>query len=394
MLWSGGAVSLLGTQMSTVAYPLAVLALTGSATLAGVVGTTGLVARLVLRLPAGALVDRWDRRHAMLVADLSRVAVLASVAAAAAFGVLGVAQLAVAAFVENGFGELFRPASIAAFRRVVRPAEMATAVSRLEARSYAAGVAGPPLGGVLFGLARSLPFAGDAASYAYSFLATLVVRTPMGVTPATQHENLRGQLTAGLGWVWGQRVIRAMLLSAAGFGFVFRAVYLAVIVAARAGGANPAQVGTMLGTAGACGFAGALLATRLAGTRHPSLVVLGIFWSTTALVSLMALTHDPYLLGVLLGTTTFLAPAANTILISYVITVTPDALQGRVDAAGNFVTGAASPLAPLAVGLLLTKIGGPGTFLAIGGITAAIAMAVTAAPAMRSIPRLSELTGS
>jgi MFS family permease len=390
LLWSGGTVSLLGSQISGVAYPLVVLALTGSATKAGIVGTAALVGRLSFRLPAGHLADRWDRRRTMLGADAARGAVLAGIAVAAGFGVLGFPLLIAAAFIENGLGELFRPASTAALRRVVDPDDMAAAVSRLEARSYATSIGGPPLGGLLFGLGRFLPFAADAASYAYSLVSTLLVRTPMAVEP-TEHERLTGRLTAGMRWIWSRALIRVMLLSAAGVNLVFTALNLAVIVAARTHGATATQIGTMLAIVGACGFAGALVATRLAATPHPSFVVLGIFWSTSALVPLMAIDANPYILGALLGTAGLLAPTANTVLVSYVITITPDRLQGRVDAAGNFITGIATPVAPLTAGLLLTSLGDADTFLVIGGAMIAITLAATAISTMRHIPRLDQL---
>ena len=392
LLWSAGAVSALGTQMSGVAYPLVVLALTGSPALAGVVGSAALVAGLVCRLPAGALADHFDRRRAMILADVVRAAALGSVAIAAALGVLSVWQVVVAAVVERSFGELFRPASTAALRRVVRPEEMPAAVSRLEARSYAAGAAGPPLGGLLFGLAAFVPFAADAASYVYSIVSTLFVRSSMAVAPSPTPERIATRLASGLRWIWAERLIREMLVSAAGINAVFGALDLAVMVDARAHGATSPAIGVMLGIAGAAGFVGATLATRLAKSAHPSSVMLGIFWVTAALIPLMAVDAKPYVLGLLLGAATLLAPAANTILVSHVIVVTPDRLQGRVDAAGNFMTGALRPLAPLAAGLLLTAIGGPGTLLAIAVVMGAIALAVTASARMRSIPPVDQLS--
>ncbi|MHB1535222.1 MAG: hypothetical protein ACYC1D_11575 [Acidimicrobiales bacterium] len=69
----------------------------------------------------------------MLGSDAARGAVLAGVAVGAGFGLLNLPLLMAAAFIENGLGELFRPASTAALRRVVHPDEVAAAISRLEA---------------------------------------------------------------------------------------------------------------------------------------------------------------------------------------------------------------------------------------------------------------------
>ncbi len=391
-LWTGSGVAMLGRQLSGIAYPLAALAVTGSPLDAGAVGTVGLAARLVCRLPAGHLADRWNRRSAMVVADAGCAAVLAAVAVTAAVGALGIWLLVAAALAEGALGELYRPASTAAIRRVVPPEQMPAAVARLEARSYAATIAGPPLGGVLYSAARAAPFAGDAAAYTYSLLATLAVRTPLRLhTDTTAPRRQDRALTAGLAWLWSNQLLRALLLAAAGENFVFRALDLAVVLAARNAGATSTQIGAMLAIAGICGLAGALIATRLPATTHPSRVVLGIFWSTTALVPLMAIDPNPYLLGALLGAAGMLAPAANTLLVSYVIAITPDHLQGRVDAAGNFITGIATPAAPSVAALLIVATGPHGAFLALAALMAAVTLAATATPTIRHIPRLDQL---
>jgi DNA-binding transcriptional ArsR family regulator len=72
LLWSGQTISTLGTRISGLAYPLLVLAVTGSPAQAGLVGFAQTLPYLVWFLPAGALVDRWDRKRVMLVADAGR----------------------------------------------------------------------------------------------------------------------------------------------------------------------------------------------------------------------------------------------------------------------------------------------------------------------------------
>jgi MFS family permease len=116
--------------MSMVAYPLVALALTGSPTKAGLVGTFALLGQMALRLPAGAIVDRHDRRTVMLVADSLRGLVILGVVVAMVTGALDLLPLIVAAFTENAMGEFFRPASTAAVRRVIDPAQMPEAVSK------------------------------------------------------------------------------------------------------------------------------------------------------------------------------------------------------------------------------------------------------------------------
>src|SRR5579859_3335686 len=82
LLWGGQALSELGSQSSTVAYPLLVLALTGSASKAGIVGLAKWLPLAVFALPAGALADRLDRKRLMVTTDAIRLAGAASIVAA------------------------------------------------------------------------------------------------------------------------------------------------------------------------------------------------------------------------------------------------------------------------------------------------------------------------
>ncbi len=71
-LWVGQTVSALGISISSFAHPLVVLAATGSPAKAGLVGSVLAGTTFFLRLPAGALVDRWNRKAILVVCDVGR----------------------------------------------------------------------------------------------------------------------------------------------------------------------------------------------------------------------------------------------------------------------------------------------------------------------------------
>lgn len=88
-----------GQGVSQLAYPLLLLAITRSLLAAGVVLVTRALPYVVLGLPAGALVDRWNRRHVMIICDLVRSVNLFTIPVALIWAALGPAQLYVTSFV-------------------------------------------------------------------------------------------------------------------------------------------------------------------------------------------------------------------------------------------------------------------------------------------------------
>ena len=120
LLWSGQVVSTVGSEVSQLAFPLLVLALTGSARDAGIVGFARGLPFLLVYLPAGVLVDRWNRKRVMLAADAGRALAIGSVAVWLALGRPPLAWLAVASFVEGCLFVFFQLSESAAL-----PAERA-----------------------------------------------------------------------------------------------------------------------------------------------------------------------------------------------------------------------------------------------------------------------------
>src|SRR3954451_17095351 len=153
LLWSSQVVSTVGTRVTSVAYPLLVLLLTGSPALAGVVGFAQTLPFLLLYLPGGAWVDRWDRRRTMVACEIGRKVALGSIAATAVIGgvhAVTIAQLAAVAFVEGSLFVLFDLSEGAALRPLVSAGRVPPWGARNQPRRQGAELVGQPLGGLLF----------------------------------------------------------------------------------------------------------------------------------------------------------------------------------------------------------------------------------------------------
>lgn len=397
LLWSGETLSELGSQMSTVAYPLLVLALTGSAERAGVVGLARWLPLAVAALPAGMIADHVDRRRAMIAADVIRLLGAASITVMLLLGRPPFGQIVVVAFLDGILFTLSYTCERSALPQVVSPAYTQDAVAQNEARMFAAGIVGPPLGGVLFGAARALPFLADAVSFLASTTALALTRVPFQPPRAatTQPaESLRSRIGGGLAWIWSHRFFRTTMLVFAAGNPLFTGLSLLAILLARAGGASPAAIGVMLALIGAAGVLGAVLAGPLRRRLGPRLLLVGEGWLMVAAVAALFAARNPVLIGVLLGAAEFLTPVTNSVVAGSRAVVAPGHLQGRVQAASTLMSMSLAWLGPLAVGVLYARAGATATVAVLAGWAGLLAVVVSVAPGVREGPPVVPLTVS
>jgi predicted MFS family arabinose efflux permease len=392
LLWFGQAASALGTNVSATAYPLLVLAATGSPFNAGVVGFLGSLPYALLQLPAGAFVDRWERKRVMLVCDAGRALTLIAVAFAVTTGQIALTLLATAAFSEGCFSVLFGLAESGAVRHVVPEAQLTAALAQSEARIRGAAFLGKPLGGMLFGLGRAVPFAADALSYLISLVTIGAIRVRFNEERTARRRPLATEIREGVSWLWGQHFLRACTLLVAASNFAFQALTLAIVVLARDHGAGAGEIGLMLGGFGAGGLLGALAAPWLQPRLSPQLVVVGANWVWAALVPPLVLFPYPYAIGVLVGGMAFVGPLWNVLIGAHLIRLTPDAMLGRVSSVVGLFAVGTIPLGSFVSGLLLNQFGSDTTILVLGAWMLATALAATINRTVRQAPSREEQT--
>jgi len=175
-LLRASSVSMLGSHVTSIAYPLLVLRLTGSPFTAGCAVFAATAPSMFAYIPAGALVDRWSPRRAMLLSELGRGVAIGIVALTLAIGKPIVAILMAVAVIE-GVLEVF--SGLAEQRYVgslVERDQISSALVRIEARTHIVLVAGRPLGGLLFGIGPIFPFLADFFSFIYSVIALFGIK--------------------------------------------------------------------------------------------------------------------------------------------------------------------------------------------------------------------------
>ncbi|MGV9295668.1 MFS transporter [Amycolatopsis sp. NPDC003676] len=387
-LWTGQVVSEAGFSTTTIAFPLLVLALTGSAAQSGLVLGAVAISQLVAGLPAGALVDRWPRKRIMLWCEAAQAVAAGGLVLALYWGVAEVWMLVAAAIVMGLSRALFEPAEEASLPRLVAEEQVPSAVAMNAARTSAGQLSGNALGGFLFAVGRVIPFLFDLVAHVFAFVSLLFVRLPRQAERAEDAppKHLGREIVEGLRWVWSRPALRATVACVVSLNLFFSAYYLVIIVLANERGVPAGEIGVMAAMLGAGGILGSLAAPYLHRWLSAYGLVIGVFWALTVLTPLAVLVHNGYVMGALFAAIAFLPPAANTAIATYQLLSTPDGLRGRLGGVLGVTGGLAAAAGPALGGWLVEALPAVSAVLACTGSIAVVTLLSTFSGTLRGLP--------
>lgn len=377
LLWFGQAVSALGGTSCLISAPLLVLSISHSPSQLGFVTAIGMVANLVMQMPAGAIVDRFDKRNLMLGCEICSTITQGLLAAAVATHEITIGRLVLLTVVGTPFGAIFGAAHDPALRHLVSAEQLPLAFARNEARGYAATLLGPPLGGALFAIEAPLPFILNAATTAVSAGCIALIRMRM---PAPA-DHQRAGVFGGLRWILAHPFIRTTLFLIAGLNLVSNALFVAAVVISRHNGDPAVATGTLLTIGSVGGLLGAFAAPWLLNRLSVRTILIGNRCVWALLIVPFAVVHSAYAMGALLAGMFFIGPTGGTAAVTAQMDRTREDMQGRVAAARGFCTGLAAPIGTALVGVSLGALGGTASILTLAGL-----MAVFALVAARALP--------
>ena len=377
LLWTGQVISGFGTRIRDVAMPLLVLAVTGSPAKAGIVGFAGTLPSLLLAIPAGAIVDRLDKKKLLIACDIVRFAAFASLAVALAAGFLSFALIILVEFIDDVGYVLFMVAERSALPSVVDDHQLSPALARNQARDYAAFLAGQPVGALLFAAGRSVPFVANAISYAVSVFTLSFLRTDLSGSRSASRRRIVSEAKEGIAFYWREPFLRTSALLVASSGFVLNGLYLVVIVLAKQRGASPQALALMFVFLGCGGVLGAAAASRFAERVSPGRIIIGALAGISLLLPLLVIVPGKLAPGFIYGGMFFLFPTWNAVIGSHQLRVTPQELRGRVQGVAALFSLGPVPFAYLLIGVLLQAYGTTTAILVLLAIM--IAATLTAA---------------
>lgn len=358
LLWSGQVVSLVGSNISGITYPLLILALSGSYEAAGWAGALQSIPYILFSLPVGALVDRWNRKLVMVLCDLGRALAIGSIPLSFLFGGPWLPLLYAAIFVEGSLFVFFNLAETAALPRVVSKSQLPEATGINQAAQASAGMVGPGIGTFLYaGIGKAVPFLLDAVSYLLSAVALLFVKIDFQGERGGKERHLGREIKEGIAWLWNEPVVRFMSFLTGSINFVSAGVYLVVIARAKEIGADDSVIGVIFAIGAAGGVLGSIIGGRI-GKRLPlGPTLIGVVWIQVLVLPFFGIAPNIWLLGIFFGVSYLTIPIYNVVGLSYRVSLIPDELQGRVNSVARLIAFGFQPLGAAAAGFLLQGYG-------------------------------------
>jgi MFS family permease len=375
--WAGNTVSAVGTSVSTFAYTLLVLYLTGSVAKAGLVGSSNLVGVLVTTLWGGALADRVSRRAILVIGPLVQAAIVALVAVLVGSGQARIPLLLAASLASGLSAGIVLGASTPALRRIVPKEQLPAANGQAMGRDMAAQLLGSPLGGLLFSVSRWFPFGADAVSFVFAALGALNIRRPLGPDRQDQSKGpVTRDIAAGIAFVRGQPFLRFIVMLASLLNMIGQAFVLLLIALVRYRGGGPIEIGLVTSMTVAGGLAGSVLSPYIVAKIPARTVLYLAIWPFTAAFAIAAVVPQTWQIAIVVFLAEIAAVPVNVVIQSYVVRVVPDRLLGRVAAVNRFGAYGLEWLGPLLAGLLASLFGVPGGLTALLIIMIPIAITV------------------
>jgi MFS family permease len=364
-LWSAETISQLGSQVSALALPfVAIVTLDVSPFEVALLGVVEFLPFILVSLPAGVWVDRLRRRIVLIVGDLGRAALLASIPLAYALGVLTIWQLYIVGFAVGVLTVFFDVAYMAYLPSLVSRDQLVDGNSKLEISRSGAQLGGPGLAGVLIqALTAPVAVLVDAVSFLASGLFVLRIRKredgPEGSELRSPFTGMRAELSEGLRYVLGHRYLRWIAASTATFNFFSNVMWAIFLVyAVRQLGLGAGTIGVILSIGSVGYLAGAITSNRVASKLGVGrAIVAGAATGIAALLVPLAPESGPipFLVASQL-IISFGLPLYNVTQVSLRQAITPERLQGRMNSVMRFIVWGVIPLGTLAGGAIASTV--------------------------------------
>jgi MFS family permease len=352
-----------GSRISTVAFPMLVLNLYNSPFFTGLVAFAAIAPSMLVYVPAGVLVDRWNPRRVMLVSEFLRGLAIASVVfSLIVFGHRTNKWFLILAMVVEEILEIF---SMLADRRylsgLMERDNVKSRQAYIEVRTHAAVLAGRPIGPFLFAIQPILPFLADAVSFLFSVGSLLIIRRSDEPPPEPRRlppKQLAGDIVQGFSWLRNDRRAWVTMILMAVTSLVAQALILMLLAQAHARDLSTVEIGVVLAASGAGGAVGSISFKFLPDEfKRFWLPIQMVAWSV-ALASLWLAGGLPAAWSVVaMFTLGFTGAIGNIEFGTYLVASVDEDMIARVTAIGQVLAIGACAVGPVLGGYAIERWG-------------------------------------
>jgi MFS family permease len=363
ILMIGSSISMFGSRISTVAFPMLVLHLNNSPLITGLVAFAAIAPSMLVYIPAGVLVDRWNPRRVMLVSELLRGLAIASVVVLLlVFGRHINIWLLIIAMVCEEILEIF--STLADRRYLSGLMEGENRVSRqayIEVRTHAVVLAGRPVGPFLFALNWLFPFVADAMSFVFSVGILLVLRAsnePVRPQQRLHLRQMRSDTSEGFSWLRKHRRASLTIVLMAVTSLVSQALIMMFLVEAHSSKLSTLAIGVVLAASGAGGAAGSISVKFLPDElRRFWLPIQMVAWSVALAFLTIAGGMSASWSAIAMFILGFTGAIGNIEFGTYLVANVAEDLLARVTSIGQMLAIGASALGPVLGGAAIQEYG-------------------------------------
>ncbi|HDJ1534386.1 TPA: MFS transporter [Staphylococcus aureus] len=359
----GIAFSNMGSAFTTFVFPLMILKLTGSAFQVGIVSALSFIPYAILGLPAGALIDRLNKKTIMKCADIIRFVSYLSIPVLSFFNMLSIFQIYVVAII-SGIGLVFHSISeVSIIPSIVKEEDLASANSYIYATQNVSEFLGPIIGGLLYTyMGYSILIFIDSMTFLLSFFSLILIK--IETKSIFNQEKLSGKnflsdVKVGFDYLLSNSTIRVMAVVVSLSNLIISPYYIYIVMFVKEDMNQSSQaLGLVLGISSLGALIGSLSASFLLKLfNFGKLIVIILFLDTIFRLMLPFSTYI-FILIPLLGLTYMTQSILNIAIITLRQKKCSENMLGRVNSVFKTMVFVFRPIGLFLGGILLENKGG------------------------------------
>ncbi len=394
-VWTAETVSVFGSQFYLLAMPLAaVIVLDATATEMGILFAVEMLPFLIFGLFAGVLADRMSRRAIMIVSDIGRSVALAAIPISWYFDAITWPLMYGVAFVAGAFTAFFDIAYQAYLPVLVKRSELLDANSKLETSRASSQVAGPSIAGLVVGaIGAPLAIAANSLSFLGSAFFLFRVKKREIVQEASAQKSVFAEIKEGLNIVFSNKMLRGIAgctATANLFGSMSYAILMLFMESTLE--LSPSWIGAIFAVGALGSVVGAVGSSRMVSALGlgKTIVISALLGGIPTMLIIFAYPGNAlFVLMPIWFVNGIVFVIYNVNQVSLRQAITPDNLQGKMNATMRFLVWGVFPLGGLIGGVLGEAVGLRTTILisGIGLLASVVWVAFSPVRSLKTIPK-------